>query len=109
MTDFRGKRVVHEYKQHNVAPPEKVFPLLCPVREGDWAPGWKYRLILLFQDQMFLVATRLDTVHSLGSAQHLFTPFDQILTDFRARHHVAKGGVVPIGQQNIGDVRELAD
>ena len=45
MTDFHGKRVAHEYRQHNVAPPEKVFPLLCPVREGDWAPGWKYRLV----------------------------------------------------------------
>ncbi len=45
MTDFQAKRVAHEYKQHNGAPPKKVFPLLCPVREGDWAPGWKYRLI----------------------------------------------------------------
>jgi hypothetical protein len=44
MTGFQGKRVAHEYKQHNVAPPEKVFPLLCPVREGDWLPGWEYRL-----------------------------------------------------------------
>ena len=23
----------------------KVFPLLCPVREAEWLPGWKYRLI----------------------------------------------------------------
>jgi hypothetical protein len=45
MTDFQGKRVAREYQQHNVAPPEKVFPLLCPVREGDWLPGWEYRLI----------------------------------------------------------------
>ena len=45
MTGFEGKRVAHEYKQHNVAPPEKVFPLICPVREGDWLPGWEYRLI----------------------------------------------------------------
>ena len=23
-----------------MAPPEKVFPLLCPVREIEWVPGW---------------------------------------------------------------------
>jgi len=45
MADFRGNRVTHEYKQTNVAPPEDVFPLLCPVRESDWVPGWQYRLI----------------------------------------------------------------
>jgi len=45
MSEFQGKRVTHEYTQNNVAPPEKVFSLLCPVREADWVPGWQYRLI----------------------------------------------------------------
>lgn len=45
MAEFQGKRVTHEYTQTNAAPPEKVFPLLCPVREADWVPGWEYRLI----------------------------------------------------------------
>lgn len=45
MTTFRGNRVVHEFTQTNPAPPEKVFPLLCPVREADWLPGWQYRLV----------------------------------------------------------------
>jgi hypothetical protein len=45
MSEFQGKRVTHEYAQHNVAPPERVFPLLCPVREAEWVPGWRYRLI----------------------------------------------------------------
>jgi len=45
MQEFRGKRVAHEYVQNNVAPPERVFPLLCPVREADWVPGWAYELI----------------------------------------------------------------
>ena len=45
MTAFKSYRVVHEYIQTNCAGPERVFPLLCPVREGDWLPGWKYRLI----------------------------------------------------------------
>jgi hypothetical protein len=45
MSEFQGKRVTHQYTQNHVAPPEKVFPLLCPVREADWVPGWQYRLI----------------------------------------------------------------
>jgi hypothetical protein len=45
MSKVQGKRITHEYTQNNVAPPEKVFPLLCPVREADWVPAWQYRLI----------------------------------------------------------------
>jgi hypothetical protein len=45
MAEFRGHRVAHEYTQTNNAPPQKVFPLLCPVREAEWVPGWQYRLI----------------------------------------------------------------
>ena len=36
MSAFKGNRVVHEFTQTNPAAPEKVFPLLCPVREADW-------------------------------------------------------------------------
>ena len=45
MNAFKSYRVSHEYTQTNVAQPEKVFPLLCPVREAEWVPDWKYRLI----------------------------------------------------------------
>jgi hypothetical protein len=45
MTEFQGNRVTHEYTQTNAAPPAEVFPLLCPVRETDWVPGWQYRMI----------------------------------------------------------------
>jgi hypothetical protein len=45
MTAFKSSRVIHEYTQTNPASPDKVFPLLCPVREADWLPGWQYRLI----------------------------------------------------------------
>jgi hypothetical protein len=34
------KRVKHAYTQSVSGTPEQVFPLLCPVREHDWAPGW---------------------------------------------------------------------
>lgn len=42
---FQAARVTHEYIQTNCAPPETVFPHLCPVREADWVPGWQYHLI----------------------------------------------------------------
>ncbi len=45
MSAFKSYRVAHEFTQTNPAPPERVFPLLCPVREADWLPGWQYRLI----------------------------------------------------------------
>jgi hypothetical protein len=45
MTAFKSHRIAHEYTQTNPATPDKIFPLLCPVREGDWLPGWQYRLV----------------------------------------------------------------
>lgn len=33
-------RAARTYVQHLVAGPEKVFPLLCPVREADWIEDW---------------------------------------------------------------------
>jgi hypothetical protein len=29
-----------------VAPPERVLPLLCPVREADWIDGWDPLLVI---------------------------------------------------------------
>lgn len=34
-----------ERRQTINAPPEAVFPLLCPVREYDWIPEWDCRLV----------------------------------------------------------------
>ena len=45
MTAFTSYRVTHEFIQTNPATPEKVFFLLCPVRESDWLPGWQCDLI----------------------------------------------------------------
>ncbi len=30
---------------HLPAAPEEVFPLLCPVREYDWIPTWRARIV----------------------------------------------------------------
>ncbi|MEJ2008492.1 MAG: SRPBCC family protein [Acidobacteriota bacterium] len=45
MSEFIALRRSHQHTQTNDAPPERVFPLLCPAREAEWVPGWKYRLI----------------------------------------------------------------
>lgn len=40
MAAFDSGRVVRSYTQNIEASPERVFPLLCPVREGEWLDGW---------------------------------------------------------------------
>jgi hypothetical protein len=37
------RMVRHESRIH--APPERVFPLLCPIREYDWIDGWRCNLL----------------------------------------------------------------
>ncbi len=39
-------RVRRTFRQHLVAPPERVFPLLCPVRESEWVQGWDPTLVV---------------------------------------------------------------
>jgi hypothetical protein len=36
----KPNRVSRSYLQRLTAPPARVFPLLCPVREADWIEGW---------------------------------------------------------------------
>lgn len=43
--EFRPQRITREYRQTIKATPEKVFPLLCPVREAEWLDGWRYNTI----------------------------------------------------------------
>ncbi len=39
-------RKSHSYTQSLNAAPNQVFPLLCPVRENEWARGWNPSLVL---------------------------------------------------------------
>ena len=43
--EFKSQKITREYRQTINATPEKVFPLLCPVREADWLDGWQYSMI----------------------------------------------------------------
>jgi len=38
-------RLIRRYQQTIDASPERVFPLLCPVREREWLPGWACRMV----------------------------------------------------------------
>ena len=42
----KPNRAAHTYRQRLCAPPAKVFPLLCPVREAEWADGWLPELVV---------------------------------------------------------------
>ena len=39
------QRMIKTYEMHVPASPERVFPLLCPVRERDWLPYWNCEII----------------------------------------------------------------
>ena len=45
MNEFQGRRLVQQCEVQISAPAEKVFPLLCPVREYDWIETWDCDLI----------------------------------------------------------------
>lgn len=38
-------RVVHTVELRFAAPPDRVFPLLCPVREYDWIERWTGEIV----------------------------------------------------------------
>jgi hypothetical protein len=55
------RRATHTYRQRLRASAERVFPLLCPVREAEWAKGWAPQLVvsesgLAEQDCVFTTA-----------------------------------------------------
>ncbi len=42
---FRAKRISRAATFEVDAPPSMVFPLLCPVREREWIPGWEADIV----------------------------------------------------------------
>lgn len=42
---FEARQVTQQYRQTIDASPEKVFPLLCPVREAEWLDGWRCTML----------------------------------------------------------------
>ena len=63
---IKPNRATHTYRQRLHAPPAKVFPLLCPVRETEWADGWLPELVISSsgvaeRDGIFLTPDKLGT------------------------------------------------
>jgi hypothetical protein len=46
MRIIKPNRTTHTYRQTLCAPPGRVFSLLCPVRETEWADGWLPDLVI---------------------------------------------------------------
>lgn len=42
---FVPQRLTRQYTQTINATPDRVFPLICPVREAEWLDGWRYQMI----------------------------------------------------------------
>jgi hypothetical protein len=62
MNIVKPHRVTRRFTQQLNAPPDQVFPLLCPVRESEWVNGWHPRLVatesgLAELDCIFVTAT----------------------------------------------------
>ena len=45
MDDFEGKRIEGFYELDIRASKENIFPLLCPIEEYKWIPGWNCSLV----------------------------------------------------------------
>lgn len=45
MNDFTPKKIKSSFVQQFQAPPNKVFPLLCPVREYEWIEPWQCEML----------------------------------------------------------------
>lgn len=63
MKIVKPSRRKHSYVQHFSASPGDVFPLLCPVMEVEWVPGWMPGAVitdsgLVEQDCIFVTASK---------------------------------------------------
>ena len=50
MNPIDSGRVTLSHSQRIEAPPARVFPLICPVRETEWLDGWGEQLEVIHSD-----------------------------------------------------------
>lgn len=79
MNVSKPNRKKHGYAQHLNAPPKTVFPLLCPVLEVEWVPGWMPEAVIsqsgvCERDCMFI--TRPETPSEPRNAIWVVTKYD---------------------------------
>ncbi len=69
------KKIVRRYRQELVSNISTIFPLLCPVREKEWLPGWEYRLI--FSESGFAEkGCVFETNNEYGTYHWIMTKYD---------------------------------
>lgn len=68
-------RVVRSFVQRIAAPPEDVFPLLCPVLEKEWFPGWDHHMIHS-QSGVAEPGAVFETAHAGGRTLWVITEHD---------------------------------
>ncbi len=93
-TSFKGSRRILERTISISADPDTIFPLLCPVREGEWLEGWVGRPIFASSG-----VAELDGVYATGHAGEPDTLW--VVTRFEpARHEIDFVYVLP-GKQVV--------
>lgn len=45
MNGFEAKRIAKEFTHRIESSPDRIFPLLCPVREYEWIDGWSSQMV----------------------------------------------------------------
>jgi hypothetical protein len=75
----KPRRVRHIHTQKIHAAPGAVFPLLCPVREIDWVPGWQPDWVISesgYAEPGCVFQTPVDDSHGSKTATWIITGHD---------------------------------
>ncbi|MEJ2249769.1 MAG: hypothetical protein P8Y97_08925 [Candidatus Lokiarchaeota archaeon] len=84
MKTKNSKKIIEEFHNHEPkyrrenreiietfkVPPNKIFPLLCPVREADWIPEWDCELIYTdsgYAEEKCVFRTKEKNFHDRGT------------------------------------------
>jgi hypothetical protein len=64
---------VRSYTQRIEAPPEVVFPLICPVREAEWLDGWADGFELIYSASGFAEKNCVFRTYGHGEPEMIWT------------------------------------
>lgn len=69
----RPLRIKRTYTQRLKAAPDRVFPLLCPVRETEWVNGWDPELVISGSG-----AAEAGCIFFVGGSTWIITKYDPV-------------------------------
>ena len=76
--NFEAEQREFNYKQTNTGSIDKVFPLLCPVREKDWIDGWDYKMIYSMSGLIELGCVFSTPHHGAGETIWYVSKYDTV-------------------------------